>query len=81
MPVLSFECQNMNPQVFENLIHTFFSAQRLNLTLIGKNGLPYQPREWFDVRLGVIEKVANLIVSGEINQYRMNNTTGELVRK
>ncbi|MDO5667356.1 MAG: GIY-YIG nuclease family protein [Alcaligenaceae bacterium] len=81
IPVLSFECRNMNPQAFENLIHTFFSAQRLNLTLIAKDGKPYKPKEWFDVSLDVIEAVANLIVSGEIVHYRMNNTTGELVRK
>ena len=81
IPVLSFECQNMNPQVFENLIHTFLNGQRLNLTLISKDGNAYKPQEWFEVSLDVIEQVANLIMSGGISLYRMNNTTGELVRK
>lgn len=81
MPVLSFECRNINPHTFERLLHAFFAAQKLNIRLIGKDGKSYIPNEWFDVRLDVIEKAAEYIVNGTINQYRMDNTTGEIIIK
>ena len=80
-PVLSFECRNINPHTFERLIHAFFAGQRLNLKLTGKDGRQYTPSEWFDVDLAVIEQAAGLIVRGEINRYRMDNTTGKIVLK
>lgn len=80
-PVLSFECRNINPHTFERLLHAFFAAQRVNIRLIGKNGKIYIPHEWFDVELDVIEKAAEYIINGTINQYRMNNTTGKIVPK
>ena len=81
VPVLSFECRNINPHTFERLLHAFFAAQRVNIRLIGKNGKIYIPHEWFDVELDVIEKSAEYIINGTINQYRMNNTTGKIVPK
>ena len=81
VPVLSFECRNINPHTFERLLHAFFAAQRVNIRLIGKNGKIYIPHEWFDVELDVIEKAAEYIINGTINQYRMNNTTGKIVPK
>ncbi|UTG73215.1 GIY-YIG nuclease family protein [Neisseria subflava] len=81
VPVLSFECRNINPHTFERLLHAFFAAQKLNIRLIGKDGKSYIPNEWFDVGLDVIEKAAEYIVNGTINQYRMDNTTGKIVQK
>ena len=81
VPVLSFECRNINPHTFERLLHAFFAAQRVNIRLIGKNGKIYIPHDWFDVELEVIEKAAEYIINGTINQYRMNNTTGKIVPK
>ena len=81
VPVLSFECRNINPHTFERLLHAFFAAQRVNIRLIGKNGKIYIPHEWFDVELDVIEKAAEYIINSTINQYRMNNTTGKIVPK
>ena len=43
VPVLSFECRNINPHTFERLLHAFFAAQRVNIRLIGKNGKIYIP--------------------------------------
>lgn len=81
LPVLSFECRNINPHTFERLLHAFFASQRLNIRLVGKDGREYIPSEWFDVGLKEIETAANLIVEGKINSYRMDNTTGKIVLK
>ena len=80
-PVLAFECRNINPQTLESLLHAFFYGQRLNLTLISKNGQSYRPHEWFDVPLASIEEAAGYIVAGTINRYRVNQTTGQIVVK
>ena len=80
-PVLSFECRHLDPYMFERLIHTFLGGQRLKLILRSRDGLFYTPSEWFDVELDVIEQVANAIINETINQYRMDNTTGRMVRK
>lgn len=79
--VTDFECFNMNPQRFEALVHAFLAAQRLNVDLIGKNGKHYRPREWFAVSLEVAREVINRIIDGSITQYRMDNTTGLIVKK
>lgn len=77
----SMECFNMNPNKFETLIHGFLHAQRLKITLIGKNGKAYHPKEWFSVPLDTAREVVKRIIDGSIVKYRMDNTTGKLVRK
>ena len=79
--VTEFECFNMNPQRFESLVHAFLAVQRLNVDLIGKDGKHYRPREWFAVSLEVARGVINRIIDGSITQYRMDNTTGKIVKK
>ncbi|MBF24212.1 MAG: hypothetical protein CML18_11690 [Pusillimonas sp.] len=77
----SIECFNLNPVKFEGLIHGFLHAQRLRVTLIGRNGQAYKPKEWFSVPLDTAREVVKRITDGSIVQYRMDNTTGRLVKK
>lgn len=79
--VTEFECYNMNPQRFESLVHGFLAVQRLNVDLVGKDGNQYRPREWFAVSLEVAREVIGRIIDGTIVQYRMNNTTGQILKK
>ncbi|MEG8244854.1 GIY-YIG nuclease family protein [Pseudomonas paracarnis] len=79
--VSEFECYNMNPQKFESLVHAFLAVQRLNVELVGKDGKKYRPREWFSVSLEVAREVIQRIIDGTIVKYRMNNTTGQIVKK
>lgn len=79
--VTEFECYNMNPQRFESLVHGFLAAQRLNVDLVGKDGKYYRPREWFAVSLEVAREVISRIIDGTITKYRMDNTTGQMVKK
>ena len=79
--VAEFECYNMNPNRFESLVHGFLAVQRLNVDLIGRDGKHYRPREWFAVSLDVARDVINRIIDGTITQYRMDNTTGKMVKK
>jgi hypothetical protein len=71
----------LNPHRFESLIHGFLSAQRLTIELTGKNGQIYRPKEWFSVPLETAREVVKRIIDGTIIQYRINNTTGQLIQK
>lgn len=77
----AMDCYNLNPNKFETLIHGFFHAQRLNVTLTGRDGRAYHPREWFSVPLEVVREVVKRIIDGSIVNYRMDNTTTALVKK
>jgi hypothetical protein len=79
--IASIECFNLNPHRFESLIHGFLSAQRLTIELTGKNGQIYRPKEWFSVPLETAREVVKRIIDGTIIQYRINNTTGQLIQK
>lgn len=79
--VAKIECKHMNPHAFEQLIHAFLYAQRLNMSLKAKDGMMYKPREWFDVELETILEIAQRIVDQSIVNFRMDNTTGKLVPK
>jgi len=77
----AFECYNLNPHRFETLVHGVLHAQRLQMTLTGKDGKTYHPKEWFSVDLETAKQVVERIIDGSIVNYRMNNTTGKLVSK
>ena len=79
--IASIECFNMNPQRFESLIHAFLSSQRLVLELTGRDGKKYHPKEWFSVPLDTAREAIRRIIDGTIIQYRIDNTTGQLVQK
>lgn len=77
----STECYNLNPHKFESLVHGFLHAQRLTITLTGKDGKDYHPKEWFSVPLDTAREVVKHIIKGTIVEYRIDNTTGRLVKK
>lgn len=64
-----WKCYNMNPQKFENLVHTFFKAVCLDLEVTDIKGIIHKPREWFMVPLQIIDKVVELIIVGDITKY------------
>ncbi len=77
----SIECYNLNPQKFENLIHAFLYQQRVNIALTSKDGSTYHPEEWFAVDVHTAVAICERIIGGSITQYRMDNTTGNIVKK
>lgn len=67
-----FECYNLNPQKFELMLHTFFGRSCLNVDVYDKKGKRFSPREWFVAPLHIIEAAANMLISGDILNYRYN---------
>lgn len=79
--VLTAECYNLNPRGLESIVHDFLYAQRLLVTLTSKDGQTYHPKEWFCVDINDAKRIIQLIIDGQLTNYRMNNTTGRLVSK
>ncbi|WP_261149795.1 GIY-YIG nuclease family protein [Serratia plymuthica] len=79
--VATSQCFNLNAQKLEALVHGFLAARRLNVTLKSHSGQVYTPKEWFNVPLTTVLAVIQHIVDGVISDYRLDNTTGNIVLK
>lgn len=78
--VASFQIENVNIQKFENLIHRFFDDARLSID-IENRGFRISPREWFDIPLPIIIEAINLLVSGNIIQYKYDKEIEAIILK
>lgn len=76
--VAVYETYNMNIQKFEQLIHKFFGKVCLNIDIFGKDAKRYTPREWFVLPLEAIERIIELIITGEIVNYKYDERKEEL---
>ncbi len=65
-----WQCFNMNPQKFEQLIHNFFGEVCLDLDVFDDNGKRHRPQEWFIVPIDAINEVIELTIKGSIVNYR-----------
>ncbi len=74
-----YETYNMNTQKFEQLIHKFFGRVCLNIDIYGDDGKRYTPREWFIASLEIIEQAIELIITGDIVNYRYDEKSDELL--
>ncbi|MDD5202528.1 MAG: GIY-YIG nuclease family protein [Sulfurimonas sp.] len=74
-----YETYNMNTQKFEQLIHRFFGKVCLSVDIFGNEGKRYTPREWFILPLEIIEQVIELIIDGEIINYKYDEKNEVLV--
>ena len=71
----------MNAKKFEQLIHRVFATACLDIEFDTKDNLRVNPREWFIVPKDVIEEAIQLIVSGQIIDYKFNKELKILVEK
>ena len=71
--VSTIQCYNINPQKFEQLLHRFFGAVCLNADIHDTKGRRLTPREWFVVPLPIINEAIDLILSGDIVNYRYDS--------
>ena len=61
---------NMNTQKFEQLLHNFFGASCLNIDIYDEKSRRHMPQEWFIAPLNIIDQAIELIITGEIINYR-----------
>jgi len=79
--VSEYQTFNLNPQKLELLLHTFFADCCLNLDVFDKAGQRHTPREWFIVSLHNIETAIQLLMNGEIINYRYDGVQQEIIAK
>lgn len=77
--IASYQCFNLNPQKLELLLHTFFASVCLNVDVFGGDGQRYTPREWFVAPLQVINQAIELLISGDIVNYRYDSDLQKIV--
>lgn len=76
-----FECYNLNPLKLELLLHTFFGKACLNVDVFDAAGKRFSPREWFIAPLHIIEAAANMLISGDIVNYRFDPDSQSIEEK
>ena len=79
--LMEFKTYNLNPQKLEKLLHRFFAKCCLDLDVFDNDGTRHTPREWFITPLGVIETAIQLLITGEIINYKYNSHKQEIVPK
>ena len=77
--VSAWKCYNMNTEKFEQLIHKFFGNSCLELDIYDENGIRHTPREWFIVPLEIIEQAIQLIINGQIVNFKYDATNQVIV--
>ena len=76
-----WECFNMNPQKFEQLLHNFFASVRLDLDVNDDKGKRYRPQEWFIVPIEVINQAIEMLADGSIVNYKYDDNSESIVLK
>ena len=76
-----FQCYNLNPQKFENLLHNFFGKYCLDLKVTDSVGKLHLPREWFIAPIDCIELAIQLLINGEIVHYRYDGEFEQFVER
>ncbi len=74
-----WQCFNMNPQKFEQLLHNFFGKTCLDLGVFDGNGRRHRPQEWFIVPIEAINQAIEMIISGVIVNYRYDQESESIV--
>jgi len=79
--ISAYKCYNLNPQKFENLLHTFFGKYCLDVQVVDDVGMKHTPREWFIAPLPAIEMAVQLLINGEIVHYRYDGDTQQVIER
>jgi hypothetical protein len=79
--VAEFECYNMKANKFEGLMHTFFGNSCLDVKVADNKGIAHTPREWFIAPLEDIKQAAQMMVTGDIINYRFDEVSQAIIER
>ncbi|MFK4000051.1 GIY-YIG nuclease family protein [Psychrobacter namhaensis] len=79
--IAEWQVYDANARSVEGVLHAFFYDQRVKVSLKAANDNLYKATEWFNVPLDEIEKAINLVIAGDIKNYRMDSAAGKVVLK
>lgn len=70
LPIRVYDAYDLNTGKFEYLLHRFFAEARLNIEIPDRFGKPFKPKEWFLLRLPIIEQAIPMMLDGSIVRHR-----------
>lgn len=76
--VATYKLANISRTKLENIIHRFFSAARLDITIKDRFGKPVKAREWFLVPTFIIDEMVERIKDGSISDYYYDPVSAEI---
>jgi hypothetical protein len=79
--VTEFECYNMKANKFEGLMHAFFGNSCLEVKVADNKGIAHTPREWFIAPLEAIKQAAQMMVTGDIVNYRFDEVSQAIIER
>lgn len=79
--IAEWQVYDANARSVEGVLHAFFYDQRVKVSLKAANDNLYKATEWFNVPLAEIEKAINLVIAGDIKDYRMDSVASKVVLK
>ena len=79
--ITTWKCYNMNPQKLEQLLHNFFGKSCLNIDVFDENKKRHTPREWFIAPIEIIEQAIELIISGEVLDYKYDEVGFIIIKR
>ena len=79
--IAEWQVYDANARSVEGVLHAFFYDQRVKVSLKAGDDNLYKATEWFNVPLDEIEKAINLVIAGDIKNYRMDGAAGKVVLK
>ena len=77
--VSTYKCYNVNPHKFEQLLHRFFAEVCLDVDIHDDKGRRITPREWFVAPFPTIDKVIDLILNGEIVNFKYDHENKSII--
>lgn len=77
----TYRCYNISAHEVEQLIHSFLDSVRLDIDIPLQGGSYAKPREWFNVKLDVIDEIVELLQNNTINSYVYDKRSGRILQK
>ena len=71
----------MKAHKFEGLLHTFFGHSCLDVKVADQKGIAHTPREWFIAPLSYIKQAIQMLITGDIVNYRYDAVMQEILEK
>lgn len=63
----------------EGVLYASFYNQRVKVSLKAANDNLYKATEWFNIPLDEIEKAINLVIAGDIKNYKIEGVAGKVI--
>ena len=79
--VETYKCYNISAHDVEQSVHSFLDNARLDIDIPDMNGNIAKPREWFHVKLEIIDEIVELLQNNRISDYLFDKRSGRILQR